>query len=472
MPELKPGSVEWWLARLTKRLDGRQKTMQRLLDYYEGRHPLIFATDRFREAFGEKFGPYVDNFVSRIVDAVGERLFVDGFRFGNDEGMANEAWRIWQENRMDAGSSLLFREALIKREASIIVWAGDELATPRISVEDPMQVVVETASGNRRRRLAALKRWVEDTSIYATLYLPNAIYKFTGSSMGGTIETVNQGTVILGGDFGTWTKREIDGEAWPLKNPLGVVPVVPLINRPNMYGEGRSELEPVIPLQDAINKTGADMLVASEFAAFRQRWATGLDIPEDPITGKPIPTFAASVERLWTTDDKEVTFGEFGASDLGNYVTAIEMQVQHLASISGIPVHYLLNTGVVPSGESQTAVESPLVNKVRDRQVDYSDPLEEVMQLVFLARDEPERARQRGVAIWRDPERRTPSEFVDSLVKELALGIPPEILWEKRGYTKQEIDRIKAIKLRDGLLAPPAPVPPPVPAGGRPSSGG
>lgn len=442
------GSVQWWLHRLLARLDNRTRLLRLLVDYDEGRHPLIFATDRYTAAFGASLTPYADNFVSRIVDAVTERLHVEGFRVAGDEAAGDELWRIWNENRLTTGSQLLFREALVKREAAVIVWTGENRETPRVTIEDPLQVVVETAPGDRMRRLAALKRWTEDNMSFATLYLPDGIYKFES---GPTSQVLTYSG--LGEGYGNWKRRTVPHEPWPVRNPLGVVPVVPVINRPKLDGTGRSEIEPVIPLQDAINKTGSDMLIASEFSAFRQRWATGLDIPINPDTGEQYETFQAAVERLWTSADKETQFGEFSETNLENYVKAIEMQVQHLASISGLPLHYLLNSGVMPSGESTTAAESPLVNKVRDRQQDYSGPLVEVQRLIWLVKDDAERAAKPHEAVWRDPERRTPSEFVDSLVKELALGIPPEILWEKRGYTKQEIDRIKTINHQRALEA-------------------
>lgn len=442
------GSVQWWLHRLLTRLDGRTRLLRLLADYDEGRHPLIFATDRYRAAFGNSLSPYTDNFVRRTVDAVLERLHIDGFRVAGDDVAGDELWRIWNENRLPTGQQMLFREALVKREAAVIVWTGENRETPRVTIEDPLQVIVETAPGDRMRRLAALKRWRDDDMSFATLYLPDGIYKFESGPTSQVL--IDSG---LGVGYGTWKRRSVPNEPWPVRNPLGVVPVVPVINRPQLDGTGRSEIEPVIPLQDAINKIGADMLIASEFSAFRQRWGTGLDIPINPDTGEQYETFQAAVERLWTSADKDTKFGEFSETNLENYVKAIEMLVQHLSSIKGLPLHYLLNSGVVPSGESQTAAESPLVNGVRDRQQDFSGPIAEVQRLVWLVKDDPDRAAKAHETVWRDPERRTPSEFVDSLVKELALGVPPEILWEKRGYTKQEIDRIKTINQQRALEA-------------------
>ncbi len=46
------GSPGWWLAKLGRRLDDRRVEMTRYADYYAGTHRLMFATQKFREAFG------------------------------------------------------------------------------------------------------------------------------------------------------------------------------------------------------------------------------------------------------------------------------------------------------------------------------------------------------------------------------------------------------------------------------------
>ena len=80
--------------------------------------------------------------------------------------------------------------------------------------------------------------------------------------------------------------RSRDGGERP--NPLGDVPVVPLANKPGLLRGGESDLKPAMPIQNAINKLCTDMLVASEYGAFRQRVLTGVEVPRDPETGKPL----------------------------------------------------------------------------------------------------------------------------------------------------------------------------------------
>jgi hypothetical protein len=163
-------------------------------------------------------------------------------------------------------------EALIGGRSFVIVWAGD--GEPSITVESPQQVAVAMVAGSRRQRAAALKRWVDDDGYEHGDPVPaDEIYKYRSR------QKLQSGVSGLSTSVMRWQPREVAGEPWPLPNPLGVVPVVPLENRPRLLRAGVSEIKRVIPLQDAVNKTVADMLVASEFGAAPQRWATGLEVP-------------------------------------------------------------------------------------------------------------------------------------------------------------------------------------------------
>ena len=64
--------------------------------------------------------------MSLVVDAPGDRLEVQGFRFRDAEGDADIWRRIWQENDLDAGSQLAHTEALMKGVAYAIV--GDHVS--------------------------------------------------------------------------------------------------------------------------------------------------------------------------------------------------------------------------------------------------------------------------------------------------------------------------------------------------------
>jgi hypothetical protein len=469
---LKKGQPLWWVHRLEERLDARASTLQQLDDYVAGKHPLAFATDRFREVFGGLFVEFADNWCDLVNDAVRERLGVKGFRLGDSTDSDTEVWRIWQANHLDADSQIAHSELLKLTECSALVWSNplDE-KTPKITIESPFETIVAFAPGSRRDRLAALKRWEDDDGVeQATLYLPDGLYKFSATGdtdVDAEEEAAADEEGLTAGS--RWRIREIpDSETWPLANPLGVVPMVTMFNKPRLrprdslglYGE--AEHAKVIPIQDGINKTMMDMFVASEFGSFRQRYVTGLELATDPETGKRIEAFEAAMERLWATKNKDAKFGEFEATDLGNFVKAIEMLVQHTASQTRTPPHYFYLKGEMPSGESIKSAETGLVAKAYEKMLFLGEDWEEVMGLAL--KTVGSEAPVTSETIWGDPEYRTESEHIDALLKLGAMGVPQEILWEKAGFSQTEIRRIKRLiaerGLIEGLARPDVPEPP------------
>lgn len=469
-PDLAAYSPEWWLDRLERRLAFRQPVVQLYTDYYEGRFELAFATSKFRETFARMLAAVSDNWLPLVIQAPIERLVVQGFRLGEGDQLEADAdaWRLWQENDLDLDSATLFTEASKIGEAYLMVWWGedrDAVSGPfasrnsepkaEITVEHPAQVIVERKAGSRDDISAALKKWIgEDGTLYATLFLPDAIYRFERPRAAGK----------------GWEPRR-DAPAVEA-NPLGVVPVVPVVNNPSMLpsfppgsllvaphdlpeaaiGLGRSDLADVISTQDVINKLLCDLLVASEVSAFRQRWATGLEIPFDESTGEPIQPFEHAVNRLWVSPDPETKFGEFQSNDLSNYTRAIESRIQSLAARTRTPPHYLLGSIVNASGDALKAAESGLANRVREKQRTYGEAIEHAMRLAFAVEGDVAKANSPMAEVdWKNPETRSESEYVDALVKKLAFGVPQEQLWADAGYSPQEISRFKAM-LREQAL--------------------
>lgn len=425
MADLSPAA---WLTRLDAELDAQQQAIKLYEDYYDGNQRLEFATGKFREAFGPLFRTFADNWCQLVVDSAVERLAVQGFRFGDESTADENAWSIWQENNLDAESELLHLEAVKNGRAYAIVAPpqGDE--APRITVEHPSQVVVAHAAADRRQRVAALKRWLDDSGYaMATLYLPQYILKYQSADK------------VRSGSTGrtNWIPRAGSGA-----NPLGVVPVVPFYNRPTMLQGGRSDLEPAIALQDAANKLVMDMIVASEFAAFLQRWATGVEIPKDPETGRPLnpEDWLSSPGKLWAVAASDAKFGSFSASDLSNYVTAIEMVIQHLAAQTKTPAHYLLAKMVNLSGDALKIAETGLVRRVERKHTWFGEGHEETIRLAFLAQGDTRRGKATDAeTIWAKAETRSEAELADVLVKLRSIGWPVEKLAEEFGYSPQEI---------------------------------
>jgi len=442
------GSPLWWANVLTNELRARQPLVAVLEDYYEGRHRFGLATEEYKRVFGKVLGPVSDAWMSLVVRASAERLKVEGFRIGEGQILDadREAWSIWQWNNLDEDSALLHTEAIKLGEAYLLVWqdAGDRY--PRITVEHPAQMIVARSPVDRRTVAAALKYWLAlDGAPVANLYLPDRIVR-----------------LVWDAKRGGWRPR---GGGAETPNPVGVVPVVPVTNDPHSMpcyppsallepphsvpgrcavGLGRSDLADVIGTQDVIDKLLRDLIVASELGAHRQLWMTGVD-PDTDENGKAVPIEVGAGRNI-AIPSESAKVGNLDATDLSNYTGVLEQRIQSLASRASIPVHYLLGgQGNFPSGESLRSAETGLVAKIRAKQVSFGGAYERAMRLAFAWMGDPRKDAIRAEVDWKDPEYRTESEFIDAQVKKLALGIPPQQIWEDIGYSPQQIDRMRAM---------------------------
>lgn len=414
--------------------------------YYEGDHRLHFATAKFREAFGHLFQAIADNWMQIVVDSSVERLRVQGFRFGDDAD--DDAWGIWQANGLDATSNMLHTEAVKLGEAYWLVEPPADGDVPRITSEHPSQVIVAHAPGDRRRREAALKRWFDDGFAFANVYLPNGVVKYRSA------KRLNEGGIA--GSRPDW--RQVDSFA----HRLGAVPVVPVCNNPSMLRGGRSDLAGgPIHIQNAVNKLMSDMLIGSEYQAFPQRVLLGVEPPRYPAghsrAGEVMreADLKASQSRLWMFPGENSKAFEFSAADLKNYTEASQHLVRHLSAQTRTPPHYILGEIVNASGDALKAAETGLVSKVRDKMDPFGEAHEEAMRLAFrsLDADDPRGSADDAETIWRDPESRSQAELADSLTKLATIGVPQEVLWERYGFSPQEIDRMKDMQEADALLA-------------------
>jgi hypothetical protein len=462
MATMTPGA---WLERLEPRLNDRwmrPRTGMGVFDaYYEGDHRLAFATAQFREAFGALFGAIADNWMQLVVQATRERLTVQGFRYGKDNAAADRAWEIWQANGLDAESKMVHTEAIKLGEAYWLVAPPKRGSDdpPTVTCEHPSQVIVECDPANRRKRLAALKKWMgADGYAYAIVYTPEWIAHYR------TQKKLRE-----------YSGRRLDWQpdnGASGRNPLGVVPVVPIRNDPSMLGGGVSDIAVAIPIQDALNKLLSDMLVGAEYQAFPQRVLLGVEIPKDPETGQPIRAaqLQASRSRLWMFADENAKAFEFNAADLNNYVNARQHLTRGLTAKTRTPPHYVLGEIINASGDALTAAETGLTSKTEDKQPAMAEGHEEMESLSFLAMGDTERAKiTDSEVVWKDVEKKTFAQRVDGAVKmRSGLNLPEEMCWEALGLSPQEIGRAKALNAVEDLLGTPEPppLPPDVPQNG------
>jgi len=463
---------EQWRDVLLRELAARQLELDIRFAYYDGDHPLPRAPAAAREAYQRFLRQSRSNWVQLVVDAVAERLQVVGFRFGGDETGDRDAWAIWQANGLDADSELSQTDALTGGVSYVSVWPDEDSPVGvTIAAEHPTQTIVAFDPRRRRRRVASLKAWVDGDRWMCWVATPAETVTWSAPAAGAALAV----------QPGSW--EEVD----QTENPLHEVPVIELRpwprTRPLQPGQvpGRSEMDGVLDIQNRINTTTFNRIIATEYAAYRQKWATGLEAQNkrdpttgdevlDPVTGLPIPVspYDTAVDRLWVAEDPGVKFGEFGESNLAGYINAARSDVEQLAAITKTPPHYLLGSIVNASGDALKAAETGLVSKVRRRAGHFGEGWEDVMRLAFTATGDARAVDFEAEVIWRDFETRSEGERVDALIKMAALGVPRPVLWQRWGASPQEVTRWQAMEADAALLAAiggaplpgePAPVP-------------
>ena len=156
-----PGSPEWWVARLSKKLADRRKRYRMLECYASGDHPLPEGDERARDLFRRFQRKARTNYCGLVVSSVRERLTITGFRSGGAQAPAldDEMWRIFQANHLDADSNLIHDATLTYSDSYVLVSPNpDDEKTPIITAESPQQMILEPDPVNRRRALAARAR--------------------------------------------------------------------------------------------------------------------------------------------------------------------------------------------------------------------------------------------------------------------------------------------------------------------------
>lgn len=436
MAEPAPLSPMWWLKRLYDRLGKQRGRFETMDSYYRGEPPRPpWLPEQAQQEFHRLLALTKSNYMGLVVDSMVERQVVEGFRVGADPAADRNTWDIWQANNLDAGSDQVLLEAAIGGSSYMLVAPNPaDAARPLIYAEHPTQAVVEYEPGTARRvRAAGLKVWADDwtAQLMATLYLPDAIYKFVAKQPTPGVVTPP-----------AWRPREVRGERWPAVNPLGAVPLVEIANNPRLLTGGVSEIADVIAVQDRICKTLADRLMTQDYGAFPQRWAIGY--PDRDAEGN-VNRIDVGRDRMVTSDVAETKFGQWDSAPLDPYSAAKREDVKDIASRTRTPAQYLLGEMSNVNGETLKASESGLVSKVRQRNRSAGEGMEDVARLARLAAGLGG-ADESMETIWRNPEFRTEGELVDALTKMATLGVPQEALWERWGASQVEIERWKAMR--------------------------
>jgi hypothetical protein len=268
---------------------------------------------------------------------------------------------------------------------------------------------------------------------YATLYLPDETVWIEYSE--------NTGYV--------WA--EVDRNV----HNLGVVPVVPLVNRTRTARRsGISEMADVIPLTDAAARALTNAQVATEALSVPQRYVLGAK-PSDfqDAAGNLKTAWETYFSSVWALVNADAKVGQFEAADLKNLTTIVDHYAALVSSVSGLPVRYFgQNTANPPSEGSINADESRLIKRAERRERAWGGSWEAGMRLVRRIQEgewNPDLASME--TMWRDPSTPTRAQTADAVMKLASTEVggipilPLEMAREEIGWSSTKRGRARLL---------------------------
>jgi hypothetical protein len=369
------------------------------------------------------------------VDAISERLEVEGFRLGGGDDADDELWEWWQANDLDIESPLGHTDALVHGRSYITISAPDpdldadwDQTVPIIRVESPtdLYAVIDHRTRCVLQAVRVVYELDQHMASFVSLYLPNRTVSWSRA----------------GGDWSVYQDEE---------HKLGVVPVVPITNRistSDLYGT--SQITPEIrAVTDAAARILMDMQGAAELMALPQRLLFGVDPGElgvDPDTGES--KFNAAMARILSFEAPEGKAFQFAAAELRNFGDALDQLDRKAASYTGLPPQYLSVTSDNPaSAEAIAATESRFIKACERKNSLFGGSWEKAMRIAYAVMNGgiaslPSKF-NRMESIWRDPSTPTYAAKADGATKLYAGGtgvIPKKRARKDMGYSIVEIE--------------------------------
>lgn len=415
---LSPADAVSLATDLYKVHEAEEDHLDRIEDYVEGKHSSVYVPKTARREFQWIVNRSRVNVLPLVVDTLAQSLYVVGYRPARSSENA-APWEIWQANRMDARQSGVHRAALTYGVSFVIGLPGDPAPVLKARSPKDLTAVYEDVVDDEWPLYA-----LEDMPAKGRYRLYDATHVYD----------------LLEDDADRFTFLSA------AEHGFGYCPIVRFLNRYDLDGHVVGEVQPLIPLQDQINFTTFGLLMAQQYAAFRQRWVTGMAIPEDD-KGQAIEPLNVAVNRLLVAEDPDTKFGEFGQTDLGGYIESRESTLRHLATISQVPPHNLLGQMANLSAEALAAAEAGQSRKIAERKASFGESWEQVLRMAAAFAGDFESANDMGAqVVWRDTEARSLSSTVDALGKlAQMLGVPPQELWDQiPGVSAQDVERWRA----------------------------
>ena len=363
------------------------------------------------QQFFRKNSNYRQNWISVIVDAITDRLIVDGFDAGNNATATEQIETLWDRMRLSEHAAQVHQDVVTTGEGYVLYERdGDRQVMSR---QDPeCMAALYDDDIDPQKLTAAAKFYIDDDRRKAIVWTDTEVQHY---------ETGNSDAPSTADDY-RLTETEV--------NEYGVIPVFHFRRSmrrvlPDFYS--------VIPLQDSLNKTFVMLGVVTEIGACKVRYIKGegetADMPEI-LPG----------DTIGLGEGQDI--GELEGDDPGRWLKVIDSLALAMASTTRTPRHFFSAAeGNIPSGEALQAMEAPLIRKVEG----YHTRLEHswIAAMGFFAR-------VNGVAVddseinlvWRNPRTMLMISQAQARESNVRAGMPLRTQLRKEGWRENELDQM------------------------------
>ena len=481
--------------------DRDKPILEKLDRYHQGNHDSPYVPRHANEEYRRVSNRCYTNFIRQAVAIPTQTLFVDGFRAaqGGAERPSDIAegseWEAWQRSRMDMIQSAIYSGAFVFGYA--LVEAYRDPKTKRVKMrgisalkssaifDDPANDI------SPRAAIEVLSEPVEvPQSNGHTAVTPGQAYVWG--------ETHKEMIEIGIKNPGTGSKAKTFRRIWSARHGAKECPITRFAASMDLEGRCVGIVEPLIQLQDRINQSVLDLLVAQLYTAFQVRTATGMSgvVKQRPIfekdeagniiydedTGQPVvlefvdvidsngqPVMAnpqLNAATMLISEEPDAKFGVLPGAPLDGFIDSINMSVKHFATLSATPPHYMMGSITNISADALQAAEMALKRKIDLFKIMFGECWERAIN-VAMQFEGYEYDDIQLETLWRDMEGQSFARMADALLKLKELNVPAEGLWTRiPGITANELrewkelidedpDQILAAAVNKGLQASP-----------------
>ncbi|ABE67632.1 hypothetical protein Wildcat_27 [Mycobacterium phage Wildcat] len=340
-----------------------------------------------------------------MVNSFAQQLIVDGYRkTGTNENA--KGWDTWRLNQMDKQQFWLNRAVLTFGYAFIKVTSGisplDGTTVARIKCIDPRD---------------AFAIWEDPYWDEWPKYLlerqPNGQY-WWWTEEDYSIFEFKQGKFIY---------RET------VSHDYGHIPFVRYVNVMDLRGVCYGDVEPLVTVAKAIDKTGLDILLVQHHQSFQIRWATGLMLPEGANADQEKMRFAQ--ESMLISQNEKASFGAIPAAPLDGLLNAYKESLLEFLALAQLPPH-IAGQIVNVAADALAAGTRQTMQKLFEKQATWKASHNQTMRLVNKIEGRTEEATDLDFTItWQDVTIQSLAQFADAWAKMVeSLKIPAEGVWD------------------------------------------